>query len=347
LSRRRVGKAAGGRYHVGGRQREKADREERLGKLHVFGCLVAVSALAAATEVSAQETLKLAVGQRSLWDTSISDLGQRAGIFKKHGLVLDILYTQGAGETQQAVIAGSVDIGVSAGIMGVLGAYSKGAPVRIIGAEITGAGDLFWYVKADSALKSIKDVGEGKTIAYSTNGSSTHGVVTAFIRQYSLKAKPIATGGPPATLTQVMSSQIDVGWSAPPVGLDLIDQGKIRVLATGNDTLFKDQVVRVNITNVQVLQSRKSAIDRYMKGYRETVDWMYSDPSALKVYAEFAGISEAAAKRIRDGFFPKQALSPDRLIGLDVILKDAVALKFTASELTKEQVAELVQIPPP
>src|SRR5215217_9321321 len=157
-------------------------------KLHVFGSLVAALALTAATGASAQETLKLAVGQRGLWDTSVSEIGQRAGIFKKHGLVLELLYTQGSGETQQTVIAGSVDIGVGVGIMGVLSAYSKGAPVRVIGAEITGAGDLFWYVKGDSPIKSIKELGEGKTLAYSTNGSSTHGVVTAFIKQYNLKA---------------------------------------------------------------------------------------------------------------------------------------------------------------
>ena len=81
---------------------------------------------------SAQDTIKLAIGQRGNWDTSVSEIGQRAGIFKKHGLVLDIVYTQGAGETQQAVISGSVDIGVAAGVMGVLSAYSKGAPVRVI-----------------------------------------------------------------------------------------------------------------------------------------------------------------------------------------------------------------------
>jgi NitT/TauT family transport system substrate-binding protein len=309
-----------------------------------MGCLAAVLSLAA-NPAPAQETLKLAVGQRGLWDTGVTEIGYRGGIFKKHGLALELLYTQGAGETQQAVIAGSVDIGVGVGIMGVLSAFVKGAPVRIIGAEITGAGDLFWYVKADSPIKSLKDT-DGKTIAYSTNGSSTHGVVTAFIRQYDLKAKAIATGGPPATLTQVMSDQIDVGWSAPPIGLDLIDQGKIRLLATGNDTLFKDQTVRLLLTNVQTLQTRKAAIERYMRAYRETVDWMYADDAALKTYAEFAGISQAAARRIRDGFFPKESISPDRIHGLDVIVKDAVALKFTASELSKEQLAELIQIPP-
>jgi len=312
---------------------------------HVVAACLAAALSLATTPAPAQETLKLAVGQRGLWDTGVTEIGYRGGIFKKHGLALELLYTQGAGETQQAVIAGSVDIGVGVGIMGVLSAYAKGAPVRIIGAEITGAGDLFWYVKADSPIKSLKDT-DGKTIAYSTNGSSTHGVVTAFIKQYDLKAKAIATGGPPATLTQVMSDQIDVGWSAPPVGLDLIDQGKIRVIATGNDTLFKDQTVRLLLTNVQTLQTRKAAIERYMRAYRETVDWMYADDAALKTYAEFAGISEAAARRIRDGFFPKESISPDHIKGMDLVVKDAVALKFTATELTKEQLAELIQIPP-
>jgi NitT/TauT family transport system substrate-binding protein len=292
-----------------------------------------------------QDTLKVAVGQRGLWDTAISDIGQRAGIFKKHGLTLEILYTQGAGETQQAVISGSVEVGVGAGVMGVLSAYSKGAPVRIIGAEITGAGDLYWYVKADSPIKTLSDT-SGKSIAYSTNGSSTHGVVTAFIKQYGVSAKATATGGPPATLTAVMSGQVDVGWAAPPFGLDLLDGNEIRKIATGNDTLFKGQTVRLLISNTQTLDSRKDAIDRYMQAYRETVDWMYSNPAALKTYAEFASITEARAKRIRDEFFPKSSLSPDEITGLDLIVPDAVNLKFTAAPLTKEQLAGLIKIPP-
>jgi NitT/TauT family transport system substrate-binding protein len=312
----------------------------------IAGALAALVWTVTGAAASAQDTLKLAVGQRGNWDTSISEIGQRAGIFKKHGLVLEIVYTQGAGETQQAVISGGTDLGIAAGVMGVLGAYSKGAPVRVLGAETTGANDLFWYVKADSPVKSLKDT-EGRTLAYSTNGSSTHGIVTAFMNQYQLKAKPTSTGGPPATLTSVMSGQIDIGWSAPPFGLDQLDQGQIRIVASGNDAaVFKGQTVRLLITTAPVLASRKAAIDRYMKAYRETIDYMYSDPAALKVYADWLNISEAKAKRTRDGFFPKEALNPDRIVGLDTIVKDAVSLKFTAKELTQEQLTELIQIPP-
>jgi hypothetical protein len=42
-------------------------------------------------------------------------------------------------------------------------------------------------VKSDSPIKTIKDF-DGKTIAFSTVGASTHGVVTAFIKQYGLTA---------------------------------------------------------------------------------------------------------------------------------------------------------------
>src|SRR5215471_15352435 len=303
--------------------------------------------LASAVPARAQDTLKIAAGQRGNWDTTVAEVGQQAGIFKKHGLKLEILWTQGGGETQQAVISASVDIGVAPGIMGVLSAYSKGAPVRIVGAETTGASDLYWYVPANSPIKSLKDT-DGKTIAYSTNGSSTHGIVTAFMKQYELKAKPTATGGPAPTLTQVMTGQIDVGWSAPPFGLQQLDEGRIRIIATGDDAAaFKGQTVRLLITNVATLQNRKDAIERFMKAYRETIDWLYSNDTApLAIYAEFVGISIDMAKRVRNDFFPKASVDPDKIVGLDVIVQDAVALKFTAAPLTREQLAELIQIPP-
>jgi len=294
----------------------------------------------------AQDRLKLAVGQRGNWDTSISEVGSRLGIFRKHNLELQLLYTQGGGETQQAVLSNSVDIGVASGIMGALSAHSKGAPIRILAAETTGGQDLFWYVKADSPIKTLKDF-DGHTVAYSTNGSSTHGIVNAFVEENGIKPRLTATGSPAPTLTQVMSNQIDVGWSAPPFGLEQLGRGEIRVIATGNDTkAFKTQTVRLLITNTSVLKNKKDQLERYMDAYRETIEAMYSDENALKVYADFVGVPLEIARRTRDEFFPKEAVNPDRIVGLDRIVRDAVVLKYTAQPLTKEQLDELIQIPP-
>ena len=71
-----------------------------------------------------------------------------------------------------------------------------------------------------------------------------------------------------------------------------------------------------------------------------------TDPNALKVYSDWLKISEAKAKRTRDDFFPRASVEPDKIVGLDTIVKDAVSLKYTATELTKAQLDELIQIPP-
>ena len=175
--------------------------------------LAIVAAMAPWCAASAQDHLKVAVGARGVGETFVAELGQDAGIFKKHGLTLDVLYTQGGGETQQVVIANSAQIDVAAGFLGTLGAYAKGAPIRVIGSTFTGGSQLFWYVPANSPIKSLRDT-DGRTVAYSTNGSSTHTAVLALQKSSGAKFKPTQTGAAPATLTQVMSGQIDVGWAA-------------------------------------------------------------------------------------------------------------------------------------
>src|SRR5262249_3755038 len=116
---------------------------------------------------------------------------------------------------------------------------------------------------------------------------------------------------------------------------------------TGNDAdAFKGQTVRLNIVNANYLNAHKDVVDRYMKAYRETVNYMYTDPNVLKVYADWLKISEAKAKRTRDEFFPRAAVEPDKIVGLDTIVKDAVTLKFTATEMPKAQLADLIRMPP-
>src|SRR6266850_2432082 len=315
--------------------------------MHRFqNCVAAVlGALALTPPAFADDVLKIAAGQRGSWETGISELGQRAGIFKRRGLDLQIVYSQGSGETQQAVISGSVDIGIAVGTFGALGAYSKGGPIRAIGATMTGANDLFWYVRADSPIKSFKDTA-GKTVAYSTNGSSTHLSVLAFRKHYGVEFQPVATGGPPGTFTQVMSGQIDVGWSVVPLVVQAVDEGKVRIIGTAGDLpSFRDQTIRLILTNTDTLQKRRAVLLRYLQAYRETVDWMYSDPAALTVYAEFAQLPLSVARRVRDDMIPKNDLNPDRLSGLDGLMPDAIGFKYLAAPLTPEQLKELFVFP--
>jgi NitT/TauT family transport system substrate-binding protein len=311
----------------------------------LFGlAVIAFSALTGSA--MADDLVKMTIGQRGNWDTAITHLGEKAGIFRKHGLELEMIYTSGSGETLQPVIAGGVDLGLAVGTLGAMAAYSKGAPVRIVGAQATGAAD-YWYAK-NPAIKTLKDT-NGYTIAYSSNGSSTHSIVRAFIDEYRLTgAKTQTTGSPSATLTAVMTDQVDVGWASPPFGLKEIEEGKIHIVAKATDAaLVRGQTIRVLVANVKVLKDRKDVLERFMRAYRESIDYMYSDNlQVIKDYAEFARVPEAMAKRVRDEFFPKTLVDPDQIDGLDTLIPEAVNLKFIPAPLSKKQIVELIQIPP-
>jgi NitT/TauT family transport system substrate-binding protein len=282
-------------------------------------CALALVVLFPLTLARAEDQLKVAIGQINNWENQAPTLGQDAGIFKRHNLVLDNVGTQGAGETMQPVISGSAE----------------------------GTGDLFWYVKADSPLKTIKDVTANNTIAYSTSGSSSNNLVLAFADELGVKAKPTPTGGPPGTMTQVMSGQIDIGWAAPPFGMKELKEGKIRILIRGSEVpSLRGQTVRTIIVNADALKTKRDAIMRFVQGYREAVDWMYADPKAIDMYAEKMKLDrDLIANSIKE-FHPKEAMQTDEMKDIEGIQRDAVKLKFIDAPLTKQQLAELIQIPP-
>jgi NitT/TauT family transport system substrate-binding protein len=185
----------------------------------------------------------------------------------------------------------------------------------------------------------------GKTVAFSAVGSSSHASVLALIAQYHLTAKPQPTGNIAATITQTMTGQVDVGFGAAPFGLDLVESGKTRIVASGSDVdALRTQVVRVNLTGAQTLQSKHDQIVRFMQAYRETVDWMYSSPEALKIYGEYSGLPANIVQRVVK-LIPKDALQTGELKGLDAVMASALSQKFLSAPLTADQVKELVQSP--
>ena len=102
----------------------------------IIGGALGIAVALSVGPASAEDTLKLVIGQINNWENQAPTLGQDAGIFKKHGLVLENTGTQGAGETIQAVISGSADIGAGVGVAGVMRAYSKGRATAHPGADV-------------------------------------------------------------------------------------------------------------------------------------------------------------------------------------------------------------------
>src|SRR5262249_13628376 len=113
-------------------------------QIHVVmrACALALVGLLALASSRAEAQLQVGIGQINNWENQAPTLGQDAGIFKRHNLVLENVGTQGAGETMQPVIAGSADLGAGVGVAGVMRAFARGAPLRILLPAFTGTGDL-------------------------------------------------------------------------------------------------------------------------------------------------------------------------------------------------------------
>src|SRR5258708_980807 len=294
---------------------------------------------ASAQDSPKQDSMKIAIGQRGGWEQSVSELGQNKGIFKKHGLALDLFYTQGSAETVQWVISNSVDIGIGLGTHAMLGAFVKGAPIRGIGGSFTSADEQFYYVPADSPVRSMKDA-DGKTIAISTNGSASNMFALHLARHFGVTLKPQPAGNYTATLTQVLTKQLDIGFSAAPFNLNYVDEGSIRIIARGSEVpALRDMTSRLIVVSVAGLERRRDVLRRYMAAYLETLDWMYADPAAIDAYAEWSHLPRALAARAPETM-TKANMTPTRISGLPGIMEDAVKFKYIPAPLTDAQIAQ-------
>jgi NitT/TauT family transport system substrate-binding protein len=301
----------------------------------------AALSLTLAQTVHAQDLVRVAVPQRGTWETSVPDLGSKAGIFAKRGVKLETLYTSGGGETMQALISGGVDVAIATGAAAMFAAYAKGAPVRPVATSVTGAREIFWYVKADSPIKSLKDAA-GKTMAFSALGSSSNLAVLRLIKQSGVDIKPVATGTPTSTFTQAMTGQIDIGWSAAPFALGALQEHRIRTVANVGDIVeYRDMSARFHIANLDFITGRADVLKRFLAAYSDTLDWMYSGDEAIRIFSELYNIPLSQVRQTREEFYTRDSLDIKRVSGLEQSMADAVAYKFISKVFTPAELDDL------
>ncbi|HTS39746.1 MAG TPA: ABC transporter substrate-binding protein [Xanthobacteraceae bacterium] len=312
--------------------------------------IILAAALVVATVGSslAAEKLKVAIPQKGFWDSSWVEFGEAAGFFKEAGLEVEVFWTEGGAQGIAPLVSGSADLALSNGILGAIGAYVRNGdatPYRIISAEMTGAHELYWYVKADSPYKSLKDVPEGKTVAFSSPGSSSNLILLTLLRLSGSKAKPLPVGGAPASYTQTMTGQVDVGWSVVPLGLKDVNDGKIRIIARASEAKeLQNQTIRVNLANLESLKTKRAAIVKFMQAYQRAIDWAYTNPKAIEMFAQNMKVTPDIAKKAVTEFYPKTAMQIGEIRDLERSLKDALDYKFISSPKTPKDIAGLIDI---
>jgi NitT/TauT family transport system substrate-binding protein len=307
----------------------------------------ALAAGAVRTPAYAEDTVSVAAGQQGAWTSMTAQQGVDAGLFKKAGLDLKLAYTAGGPDTIQAVTGGAADVGVGVGTTAVIAAFAKGAPIRIVCADFTGAGDLYFYARADSPVNTFADV-NGKTVGFTRPGSSSFTIAQMLAQQANVKPTFVATGEFPATLTQVMSGQVDVGFSVVPLSLDLVAQKKIKIVARGSEArALANQTVRVDIANTAFLRDRKDVAQRFFRTYAQSQDWVYANlDKAVANFARYNQIPLDLAKQVTP-FYPRKSVALVPVSDFDRSVADAVALKFISAPLSADQSKAIFDIQVP
>ncbi|MER2537371.1 MAG: ABC transporter substrate-binding protein [Rhizobiaceae bacterium] len=290
------------------------------------------------------EEVKVATTFLGLWDTSQPTLCAERGEFQKAGLDVKVTSTRGGSDNVQAVVAGGMDIGYSPGINSVLAAGLQGAPIKVISAEFRGQNDSFFYVKADSPIKGIEDLG-GKTVAYSRPGGASEAILLALMADRKIDLKPVTGGAMDATYTMAMTGQIDVGYAVPPTMLKEAQEGKIRVIFSGDDIESQRGITqRVIIASNDFVAKRRDVAAKFLEVLDRCIDWAYANPEkSLEFYAKLNKVDADIAKKGME-FYKRETLAFGPLLELEQSVDQAVSGKFIKEKPTKEQIDGLVQI---
>ncbi|MCO5072928.1 MAG: ABC transporter substrate-binding protein [Rhizobiaceae bacterium] len=309
--------------------------------------LLATLATALAVQTSgafAMEKVKVATTFLGLWDTSQPQFCKDRGEFEKAGLDVEISNTRGGSENVQSVVAGGMDIGYSPGVNSVLAGYVQGAGIRIVSAQFTGQAGAFFYVLADSPIKSVDDL-NGKTVAFSRPGGAMEGLVLAFKEERNLDLKPVATGAMNATHTMVMTGQIDVGYSVVPALLDAVNKGEIRILFESSEVESRSNLTdRVNIASIDFLEKRRDVATKFFEVLDGCIDWAYANiDETAKMYADLNKIDLELAKQAVK-FYSRDKLNFGPVKGFDESMELAVRDGFLKEPLPQAKVDELMDI---
>jgi NitT/TauT family transport system substrate-binding protein len=290
----------------------------------------------------AQDKVRLVNSTKVVFETEHPYTGLEEGIFKKHNLDVSVIHGSGGAASLQAVITGSQDVVWGNGVLGVLSAYAKGAPVRILGSNIRGVPDLYWYVKPESPIKSFKDLDGGKVMAYSRPGSTTDLAARFIASALNIEPKFVSVGGPSGSRTQLMSGQVETGWSVYPLNKDLLREGKIRIIGTGKEaTGLVGVTIRVIAANVNWLNKNRDVAKRLMTAFDESLKMTYSSEKRLQTYAKRWNLNFEDVKSATEDT-PLEVATILPVAGLDKINQIALENKKIRTLLTAEQLKELV-----
>jgi ABC-type nitrate/sulfonate/bicarbonate transport system substrate-binding protein len=262
---------------------------------HVLrGLVAAVSLLALGASARAADVLH--VGKAAATSSAILpvDVGVRTGIFAKHGLDVQISTLQGGGKMHQAMVAGSIDLGIGAGPEMAL--IAKGSPELAVCNMAPSAPFIGLGVPADSPIRKVAQL-KGKKIGVSSIGGLTYWLSLELARTQGWGPhgiSPVAIGnGASSVAAAIRTHAVDATMSGTSIIFNMEAKDEARLLIPVTKFVGNIGAGMIFATD-QAMKTSPGAIRNFLAGWLETVAFMRKHrDEAIKIEAAVTHFSPA------------------------------------------------------
>ena len=239
------------------------------------GSLLFASAVLSAVTVSSApaETLRVGKAGRDAFSFVPADVGARTGIFRQHGVDIEISSFGGDARLQQAMAADGIDVALGSGPG--LAFIVKGSPVKGI-AAMAGPPLLFaLVVRNDAAVATLDDL-RGRKVGVSTVGSVTSWIISEVSRQkgwgYDGMAQ-VPIGDDANRIAALKTRSIDGAIVNLAQALNFVQRGEGKVLLRFGE-LVKDFHIHVIFATDKAIAGKPEALRGFLKGWFQTIAFM-------------------------------------------------------------------------
>jgi ABC-type nitrate/sulfonate/bicarbonate transport system substrate-binding protein len=254
---------------------------------------IAVALNFACGAASAQTTIRLGKAQANQFAFVPADVGADAGIFKKHGIDLEISSFTGDAKEMQALTAGSLDIALGGGP--AFATIVKGVPMKAVAAEANAPNTIMLVVLKDGPIKTVDDL-KGKNVSVSTTGSLTYWLTQQLSRAQGwgddgIKISPL--GSSETQIAALKTHQIDGVTTDSVTVYKFMETGDGRILVKYGDRI-KDFHVNVIYASDALIAGNPAALKVFLAGWFETIAYMRDHrQETIDIAVKHTGVSPA------------------------------------------------------
>ncbi len=299
---------------------------------------VAVFAAIATTAVSlpASAATTLIVGKAAAnADAIISvNVGDRLGIFKKHGLDLKILNFAGGGKMVQAMTAGAIDIGDGAGTQ--MAFVARGVPMKAVCENTSSLPYFSIGVPWNSPIKSVAEL-KGKKIGISSVGSLTDWLAQELERKEGWGPNGVtrvAVGSGAASPVAAFRDHLIDAYIGGTTTFLKMAEGKVGHVLVPVSSFVGNVASGTLYASNHLIETNPKALRAFLAGWIETTAFIRSHKAeTVKIWSEVTGFPESIMDKeydiVRGMFNPSCKFDAESLSNLK---RSFVELKLLKTE---------------